>query len=85
MAAREGPGESQLGQSWQQGQLKQLEKNPSSDSMFFWIFPITIQFPYALSPQQSPRCCPCPWVLFPFCSIPTPLDYQFEKDNPDLL
>ena len=24
------------------------------------------------NPQQSPLCCPCPWVLLPFCSIPLP-------------
>ena len=37
-----------------------------------------IFFPWSSSPltpsfpQQSPHCCPCPWVLFSFSSIPPP-------------
>ena len=37
---------------------------------FYCIFPITIYSPYTPFPLQSPHCCPCPWVLFPFCSVP---------------
>ena len=41
----------------------------------YCIFPITIYTPYNPSPQQSPHWCPCPWVLFPFCSIPPPPNF----------
>ena len=26
-------------------------------------------------PQQSPNCCPCPWVLFPLCAVSPPLTF----------
>ena len=37
----------------------------------YCIFSITIYSPYPSSPQQSPHCCPCPWVLFPFFLNPS--------------
>ena len=39
---------------------------------FYCIFPITAQPPYIPSPHQPPHCCPCPWDLLSFCSIPPP-------------
>ena len=39
---------------------------------FNWIFPLPFCPFTPLSPQQSPHCRPCPWVLSPFCSIPPP-------------
>ena len=41
--------------------------------LFYCIFPMNIYSPYTPSPLQSPHCCPCPWVLIHFCSIPPPL------------
>ena len=34
----------------------------------FFLLPFNPLLP--TSPLQSPHCCPCPWVLFPYCSIP---------------
>ena len=31
----------------------------------YYMFSITIESPYAPHPQQSPHCCPRPWVLLP--------------------
>ena len=48
-------------------------------SIFYCIFSISISLPFipliyhALLHPQSPHCCPCPGVPFPFCSIPPPL------------
>ena len=41
--------------------------------IFITFFPLPFIPLIPLSPQQSPHCCPCPRVLFPFCSIPPPL------------
>ena len=39
---------------------------------FYLIFTVFFPLPFSTlvspSPQQSAHCCPCPWVLFPFCS-----------------
>ena len=51
--------------------------------IYFWQFIFIVFFHYHLSlhtlyqlpPPLSPQwrhCCPCPWVLFVFCSIPPP-------------
>ena len=38
--------------------------------IFIVFFPLPFS-PLTLPPlQQSPHCCPCPWVPFPFCSVP---------------
>ena len=42
-------------------------------TLYKCIFPLP--FSPLVSPcgsPQLPHCCPCPWVLFPFCSIPPP-------------
>ena len=53
----------------------------SSQKLFFFfciLLIVTVFFPLPCSPfllpfpLQSPHCCPCPWVLFPLCSIPPP-------------
>ena len=36
-----------------------------------YFFPLSFTPLIALSPLQSPHCCPCPWVLFP--STPPPV------------
>ena len=40
--------------------------------LFYCIFSITIYPSCILFLWQSPHYYPCPWVLFPFCSIPPP-------------
>ena len=54
--------------------LKKAQSNRQNYFYFLFnlycIFPITTQSPYILLPQQSAHCCPHPWALFPFCSIP---------------
>ena len=44
---------------------------------------LIVNFPLPFSPlispplpQQSLHCCPCPWLLFPFCSIPPPPNHS---------
>ena len=44
---------------------------------FFLLHAFIVFFHYYLvplhpTPLQPLHCCPCPWVLFPFCSIPLP-------------
>ena len=36
------------------------------DLIFIVFFPLPFSPHVPSSPQQSPHCCPCPWVLFPF-------------------
>ena len=36
------------------------------------IFSLPFSLLILLFPLQSPHCCPCPWVLFPFGSAPPP-------------
>ena len=38
--------------------------------VFFFPLPFSTLLPH--STEQSPHCCPCPRVLFPFCLIPRP-------------
>ena len=38
--------------------------------IFIIFFPLPLSPLIPPSPQKSPHCCPCPWVLLPFCSIP---------------
>ena len=38
--------------------------------LYFFRYHLVPLYPF---PQQSPHCCPCSWVLFPFCSIRPPL------------
>ena len=61
---------------WQQASI--------SMSLFFFSFVLifTVLFfpsPFSAlifpSPQPSPHCCPCPWVLFPFSSTLPPLTF----------
>ena len=44
----------------------------------YYIFPLPFSPFIPSSPQQSPHYCPCPWVLFPFCSIP-PFPHLFPQ------
>ena len=37
--------------------------------IFIVFFPLPFKSPYTSSCQQSPHCCPCPWVFFSFCSV----------------
>ena len=48
------------------------ENYPFFSDFFIIVFPLPFILPIAASPQQSPHCCPYPWVLFSFCSIPQP-------------
>ena len=43
--------------------------------IIFWFNLYCIFFPLPFSPQQSSYCCPCPWVLFPFCLILLPAKF----------
>ena len=50
-----------------------LIKNPAlkNSIVFFHYHLVPLSPTHAL---QSPHCCPCPWVLSPFCSVPSPPD-----------
>ena len=46
--------------------------------LFLYFFPLPFSPIIPTSPpQQSPHCCPCPWVLFP-CSILYPLTFHIN-------
>ena len=72
--------------SWNQGFIEQrrrytsLSFSPCRIAFFFFfnlfifvIFPLPFNPLKLPAPLQSPHCCPCPWVLFSFSSIPPPL------------
>ena len=40
------------------------------DFIFIVFFLLLLSTLIHSSPQKLPHCCPCPWVLFPFCSVP---------------
>ena len=42
--------------------------------IFTVFFPLPFSSPILpfTPPPQLPHCCPCPWVLFPFCSVLPP-------------
>ena len=53
---------------------------------YFFFLKVIFPSPFSLlipSPPQSLHCCPRPWVLFPFCSIP-PLPNCYHPPPPPL-
>ena len=58
---------------------------------FFFHLIFIVFFPLPFSPlmprssQQSPHCCPCPWVLFPFCSIPQVYYFNYIEQEFDFI
>ena len=44
--------------------------SPGTFYFFIVFFPLPFSSLIPLHPLQSPHCCPCSWIVFPFCSVP---------------
>ena len=60
--------------SWTSAKASKELFNLKTNLIFIVFFPLPFTSLIPPTPQQSPHCCPCPWVLFPFCSVPPPLN-----------